>query len=303
MSKVIITAAITGGIHTPTMSPYLPYKLDDIADQAIEAAKAGAAVVHIHARDPETGKPTPDLEIYDRIVNRIRAASDVLICITTGGGAGQTVEERTAVLPRFKPELASFNMGSINFGLHPLLDRYEKFQHDWEPEWLEFSRSWVFTNTFKDLEGICRLFKASGTKPELEIYDVGHLYNLKYLLDKGLLKSPVYLQFVTGILGGIAATPYDLMTLHQTAERLLGNDYKWSVIGAGKDQFKICTMGALLGGNCRVGLEDNLFLSKGRLAKSNAEQVAKMKGIIEALDFDAATPGDAREILGIGKAW
>ena len=303
MSKVIITAAITGGIHTPTMSPYLPYKPDDIADQAIEAAQAGAAVVHIHARDPETGKPTPDLDIYTSIVDRIRAGSDVLICITTGGGAGQSIQERTAILPRFKPELASFNMGSINFGLHPLLNKYKEFQHDWEPEWLEYSRDWVFANTFKDLEGICRLFKESGTKPELEIYDVGHLYNLKYLLDRELLKPPVYLQFVTGILGGIAATPYDLMTLHQTAERLLGNDYKWSVIGAGKDQFKICTMGALLGGNCRVGLEDNLFLSKGRLAKSNAEQVAKMKGIVETLGYETATPDEAREILGIGNAW
>jgi uncharacterized protein (DUF849 family) len=303
MPKVIITAAITGGIHTPTMSPYLPYKPEDIADQAIQAAQAGAAVVHIHARDPETGKPTPDLDIYARIVERIRTGSNVLICITTGGGAGQSIEERTAILPRFKPELASFNMGSINFGLHPLLNKYKAFQYDWEPEWLEFSRDWVFRNTFKDLEGICRLFKESGTKPELEIYDVGHLYNLKYLLDRELLKPPVYLQFVTGILGGIAATPYDLMTLHQTAERLLGGNYKWSVIGAGKDQFNICTMGALLGGNCRVGLEDNLFLSKGRLAKSNGEQVAKMKGILEMLGFEAATPDEAREILGIGNAW
>jgi uncharacterized protein (DUF849 family) len=303
MSKTIITAALTGGIHTPTMSPYLPYTPDDIARQAIEAAEAGAAVVHVHARNPETGQPSPDLALYGEIIEKIKAGSNVIICITTGGGAGQTVEQRTAVLPKFKPELASFNMGSINFALHPLLDKYKNFKHPWEPEWLELSRGWVFTNTFKDLETICGLFKDAGTKPELEVYDVGQIYNLKYLLNKGLLKPPVYLQFVMGILGGIAATPYDLMSLHQTAERVLGVDYKWSVIGAGSNQFRMCTMGALLGGNCRVGLEDNLYLGKGQLAKSNAEQVAKMKKILEELGLEAASPDEAREMLGIGKAW
>jgi uncharacterized protein (DUF849 family) len=236
-------------------------------------------------------------------VEKIRAESNVLICITTGGGAGQTVDERLAVLSRFQPELASFNMGSINFGLHPLLDKYRDFQYEWEPEWLEFSRGWVFQNTFRDLELGCRLFKENNIKPELEVYDVGHLYNLRYLLDRELLKPPVYLQFVMGILGGIAATPYDLMTLHQTAERVLQGNYKWSVIGAGRDQFKMCTMGALMGGNCRVGLEDNLYLEKGVLAKSNAEQVNKIRGILESLGMEAASPDEARSILNIGKAW
>lgn len=303
MPKVIITAAITGGIHTPTMSPYLPYKPEDIANQAVEAAEAGAAVVHIHARDPESGQPSPRLDLYEQIIESIRSRSNVLICITTGGGAGQTVEQRVAVIPRFKPELASFNMGSLNFGLHPMLDRYKEFQHPWEKEMLEFSRGWVFTNTFADLEKICGIFRENGTKPELEVYDTGHLYNVRYLLDKGFLKKPIYMQFVMGILGGIGATPYDLMNLHMTAERLFGGDYKWSVIGAGRNQFRQCTMGAIMGGNVRVGLEDNLFLNKGELAPSNAAQVTKMRKVLEELGMEIASPDDARGILNIGKAW
>jgi uncharacterized protein (DUF849 family) len=303
MAKVIITAAITGGIHTPTMSPYLPYKPQDIADQAVGAAEAGAAVVHIHARDPENGQPSPRLELYEQIIESIRSRSNVLICITTGGGAGQTVEQRVAVIPRFKPELASFNMGSLNFGLHPMLDRYKDFQHPWEKEMLEFSRSWVFTNTFADLEKICGIFRENGTKPELEVYDTGHLYNIRYLLDKGFLKKPIYMQFVMGILGGIGATPYDLMNLHTTAERLFGGDYKWSVIGAGRNQFRQCTMGAIMGGNVRVGLEDNLFLSKGELATSNAAQVTKIRKVLEELGMETASPDDTRGILNIGNAW
>lgn len=285
------------------MSPYLPYTPDDIASQAVEAARAGAAVVHIHARNPETGQPTPDLVVYHQIIEQINAASNVIICITTGGGAGQSVEQRTAVIPTFKPELATFNMGSLNFALHPLLKKFKKFQYGWEPEWLEFSKRWVFTNSFLDLEKICTLFREAETKPELEVYDMGQLYNVKYLLDNGFLKAPVYLQFVMGILGGIAATPYELMGLHQTAERLFGSEYKWSVLAAGRNQFGICTMGTLLGSNVRVGLEDNLYLNEGQLAKSNAEQVIKIRKILEELGLEAASPDEARKILGIGNAW
>jgi uncharacterized protein (DUF849 family) len=285
------------------MSPYLPYKPADIADQAVGAAEAGAAVVHIHARDPETGQPSPRLELYEQIIEGIRSRSNVLICVTTGGGAGQSVEQRVAVIPRFKPELASFNMGSLNFALHPMLNRYKEFKHPWEKQWLEFSKSWIFANTFEDLEKICGIFRENGTKPELEVYDTGHLYNVRYLLDSGFLKKPIYLQFVTGILGGIGATPYDLMNLHMTAERLFGRDYQWSVIGAGRSQFRQCTMGALMGGNVRVGLEDNLFLNKGELATSNAAQVTKIRKILEELGLEIASPDDARQILNIGNAW
>jgi len=303
MPKVIVTAAITGAIHTPTMSPYLPYTPEDIADQAVEAAQAGAAVVHVHARDPETGRPSANIDLFRRIVESIRSRSKVVVCVTTGGGAGQTVKQRVAVIPALKPELASINMGSMNFAIHPLLDKYQDFKHPWEKELLAFSKGWIFQNTFQDMEQICETFKECGVKPELEVYDVGHVYNVRYLLDKGLIKAPVYLQFVMGILGGIAATPYDLMTLHTTAERVLGRDYQWSVIGAGKNQFRQCAMGALMGSNVRVGLEDNLYLNKGELAPSNAAQVEKIRRILEELGMDTASPDDARQILRIGNAW
>ncbi len=299
MSKnVIISAAITGSIHTPTMSPYLPITPEQIADEAINAAKAGAAAVHIHARNPENGMPSPDLNLFRKIVEKIRSEVDVVICITTGGGAGMTVDQRTAPVPEFKPELASFNMGSINFALFPVVSRYKEWKYDWEKPFLEASKAYIFQNTFADLEKICGIMRDNGTKPELEIYDVGHLYNAKYLLSEGFLEPPLFLQFVMGILGGIQPTVNDLLHLKETADRLFGkNQYRWSAFGAGRMEFPICTMAVLMGGNCRVGLEDNLYLSKGELARSNAELVGKMVRIIRELSLEPATPDEAREIL------
>lgn len=300
-NKRIITCAITGSIHTPSMSDYLPITPKQIAESALGAAEAGAAIVHIHARNPENGIPTPDLELFREIMVRIRAVNqNVIICITTGGGPGMSVEQRAAVIPEFKPELASCNLGSINWGMFPLLDRMKEFKFEWEPVLLEMSKGIIFQNTFADLMQITGIMKEHGTKPEFEVYDVGHLYNCGYLLQAGYVKPPVHLQFVTGILGGIQATPYDLMTLHNTAERVLGGaNYTWSVIGAGKQQFPICTMGLILGGHVRVGLEDNLYLSRGVKAKNNAEQVTKIARIMNELDLVPATPQEAREMLGL----
>ena len=302
-NKRIITCAITGSIHTPSMSDYLPITPEQIADNAIGAAEAGAAVVHIHARNPENGMPSPELSLFKDIIDRIRDKNkDVIICITTGGGAGMTVEQRAAVIPEFKPELASCNLGTINWGMFPMLNRVKEFKFEWEPMLLEWSKQAIFQNTFADLMTITGIMQEHGTKPEFEVYDVGHLYNCGYLLLAGYVKPPVHLQFVTGILGGIQATPYDLMTLHTTAERVLGaGNYTWSVIGAGKQQFPLCTMGLILGGHVRVGLEDNVYLSRGVKAKNNAEQVTKMVRIMQELDLEPATPDEAREILGIKK--
>ncbi len=298
--KVIVSAAITGSIHTPTLSPYLPYKPEDIARQAVDAWKAGAAALHIHARNPENGMPSSDLELFGQIIEIIRNETDAIICTTTGGGIGMTVEERTAVVPRFKPELASFNMGSINFGLFPLAARIKDWKFEWEKPMLESTKKFIFQNVFADLESICLLMRKNGVKPELEIYDVGHLYNTHFLLSQGLLDPPVYLQFVTGVLGGIGATLYDLMHLKQTADRLFGPDkYLWSAFGTGRQEYPVCTTAVLLGGNCRVGLEDNLYLSKGVLAKSNAELVEKMVRILGEFSLEAATPDEARQILGL----
>jgi len=300
--KVIITAAITGSIHTPTMSPYLPITPEEIAGQAIEAARSGAAAVHIHARNPANGMPSPDLNLFREIVDRIRSESDVIICITTGGGAGMTVDERAAPVPEFKPELASFNMGSINFALFPVIERYNEWKYDWEKPFLERSKGNIFQNTFADLEKICGIMRDNGTKPELEIYDVGHLYNAKFLLSEGFLDPPLFLQFVMGILGAIQPTFNDLLHLKETADRLFGEDqYQWSAFGAGRMEFPICTMAVLLGGNCRVGLEDSLYLSKGKLARSNAELVEKMIRIIREFSMAPATPDEARKILKIRK--
>ncbi len=302
-NKRIITCAITGSIHTPSMSEYLPITPEQIADNTIGAAEAGAAVVHIHARNPENGMPSPELSLFKDIIDRIRDKNkDVIICITTGGGAGMTVEQRAAVIPEFKPELASCNLGTINWGMFPMLNRVKEFKFEWEPILLEWSKQAIFQNTFADLMTITGIMQEHGVKPEFEVYDVGHLYNCGYLLLAGYVKPPVHLQFVTGILGGIQATPYDLMTLHTTAERVLGaGNYTWSVIGAGKQQFPLCTMGLILGGHVRVGLEDNVYLSRGVKAKNNAEQVSKMVRIMQELDLEPATPDEAREILGIKK--
>jgi len=299
--KRIITCAVTGSIHTPSMSDYLPITPEQIADNALGAAEAGAAVVHIHARNPENGMPSPELSLFKDIIDRIRDKNnDVIICITTGGGAGMTVEQRAAVIPEFKPELASCNLGTINWGMFPMLNRVKEFKFEWEPALLEWSKQAIFQNTFADLMTITGIMQEHGVKPEFEVYDVGHLYNCGYLLLAGYVKPPVHLQFVTGILGGIQATPYDLMSLHNTAERVLGHgNYTWSVIGAGKQQFPICTMGLILGGHVRVGLEDNVYLSRGVKAKNNAEQVTKMVRIMQELDLEPATAAEARELLGL----
>ena len=298
--KVIITAAITGSIHTPTMSPHLPITPEQIARNAIDAAGAGAAAVHLHVRDPETGAPSSDLNLFREVVKAIRAESDLNLCLTTGGGFGMSVEQRIAVVPEFRPELASFNMGSMNFGIFPLAEKVREWKHPWEKQFLEGSRSFIFQNTFADLEKICVLMRENRTKPELEIYDVGHLYSAAYLLSRGLLDAPLYLQFVMGILGGIHADISHLVHLKETADRLLGvGRYRWSAFGAGQMEFPICTTAALLGGNCRVGLEDALFVSRGTLAESNAALVEKMVRILGEFSLEPATPSEAREILEI----
>lgn len=301
--KRIVTCAITGSVHVPTMSDYLPITPEQIASQALEAAEAGASVVHIHARHPENGMPSSDLKLFEEIITRIRAGNkELIICLTTGGGAGMTVDERAAVVPRFKPELASCNLGSINWGVFAIAEKFKEFKYEWEAAMLELTKGFIFQNTFADLMKVTGIMSDSGTKPEFEVYDVGHLYNCAFLLKNGFIKPPIYLQFVTGILGGIQSTPYDLMALHSTADRLFGaGNYQWSVIGAGRQEFPMCTMGLLLGGHVRVGMEDNLYVSRGQLAKSNAELVAKMVRIMQELDLEPASPAEAREILHLSE--
>lgn len=303
MSKRILNCAITGSIHTPSMSPYLPITPDQIAQNAIDAANAGAAAVHIHARDPKDGKPSSDLNLYEEIIDKIRAKNkDVIICITTGGGAGMTVEQRASVVPKFKPELASMNAGSINWGLFPAAARIKEFKYDWEKPMLEMTKGFIFQNTFADMEGILNIMSENGTKPELECYDVGHLYNIKFLQDVGLIKGKPYLQFVLGINGALAATPYDLQYMKETADRLFGvGGYEWSAFGAGRAEFPICVQNLFLGGHVRVGMEDNLYVGKGKMAENNAQLVEKMARLMTELDFEIATPDEAREILGIKK--
>jgi uncharacterized protein (DUF849 family) len=304
-NKRIVTCAVTGGNHSPTMTDYLPITQEQIANAAIGAAEAGAAVVHIHARNPETGQPSPDLKLFEEIIDRIRDKNkDVIICITTGGGPGMTVEERVGVVPAFKPELASCNLGSINWGLFRGTDKIKKWKYEWEAELFtgENSKRAIFPNTFADLMVMTETMAKSGTKPEFEAYDVGHIYNLNFLLEEGYVKPPVYIQFVPGVLGAINTTPYDMMALHTTAERVLGHGtYEWSTLGVGRDEFTTCTMALLLGGNVRVGMEDNLYLTRGVKAKSNAELVSKMIRIMGELDFEPATPQEAREILSLTK--
>jgi len=285
------------------MSEYLPITPQQIAENALGAAEAGAAVVHIHARNPENGMPTSDLKVFEEIIGRIREKNkELIICLTTGGGAGMSVDERVSVVPAFKPELASCNLGTINWGIFAIAEKYKEFKYDWEKVMIELTKGYIFQNSFLDLMKMTSIMNENGTKPELEVYDVGHLYNCAFLLQKGYLKPPVYLQFVTGILGGIQSTPYDLMALHTTADRLFGaGNYQWSVIGAGRQQFPMCTMGLLLGGNVRVGMEDNLYVAKNVLAKNNGELVAKMAAIMRQFDLEPATPAEAREILSLSK--
>lgn len=296
--KTIITAAITGSIHTPTMSPYLPVTPQQIADEAVGACEAGAAVVHVHGRSPETGQPSPDLEIMREIIRRVKARSNAVICITTGGGLGMTVEQRVAPVTLYRPEMASLNGGSMNFALFPALDRFKEFKHDWEPQYLAMTEDLIFPNTFKSIREFCRSFLLNETKPEFEIYDAGMVNNLAVMIGRGHIKRPVYLQFVMGVLGGITASPENLMFLLDYAKKLIG-EFEFSVCVAGRAQFPLCAQSVLLGGHCRVGLEDNLYLEKGQLAKSNAEQVAKMARIIRELGSEPATPDEARQILGL----
>lgn len=295
--KVIITCAVTGAIHTPSMSPHLPVTPEEIAEAGIAAAEAGASILHLHARDPDNGKPTQDPAVFERFLPRIKKATNAVINLTTGGSPHMTVEERMRPAMEFKPELASMNMGSMNFGLFPMLNRYENLKHEWEHAHLENSRDLVFKNTFADIEKAMTLGAENGTRFECECYDIGHLYNLRNLMDRGIIGGKVFVQSVFGILGGIGPHPEDVMHMRRTANRLFGDGYEWSVLGAGGNQMRIAAQAAAIGGHVRVGLEDSLWLSPGKLAESNAAQVAKVREILEGLSFEVATPDEAREIL------
>ncbi|WP_353149987.1 3-keto-5-aminohexanoate cleavage protein [Pollutimonas bauzanensis] len=295
--KVIITCAVTGAIHTPSMSKYLPVTADEIAEAAIAAANAGAAILHLHARDPKDGKPSQDPELFRPFLEKIKASTNAVVNITTGGSPHMTVEERMRPAMTFKPEVASLNMGSMNFGLFPMLDRFKTFEHEWEREHLENSRDLIFKNTYKDIEAILRKGSENGTRFEFECYDISHLYNLAHFMDRGLVQSPPFIQSVFGILGGIGPNPEDLMHMRRTADRLFGDNYQWSILGAGRNQIPLATMGAAMGSNVRVGLEDSLWIGPGQLASSNAEQVSRIRIILEALNLEVATPDEARAIL------
>lgn len=299
-NKVIITCAVTGGAHTPTMSDALPFTPDDIAHQSIEAAEAGASIIHLHARDPQTGKPTPDPAVFMQFLPRIKQATDAVVNITTGGGIGMSIEQRLAAPLLTRPELCSLNMGSMNFSLHPLASKYESWKYDWEKPFLESGEDFIFRNTFKDISYILKhLGEGCGTRFEHECYDVGHLYNLAFFVDQGLIKPPFLVQSIFGILGGIGADMENVHFMKQTADRLFGDDYVWSVLAAGRFQMPFVTQAAMLGGNVRVGLEDSLYLGRGKYAQSNAEQVRKVRHILEELGLAIATPAEAREILDL----
>jgi len=296
-NKVIITCAVTGAIHTPSMSPHLPVTPEEIAEAGIAAAEAGAAILHLHARDPDTGKPTQDPRVFERFLPRIKQSTNAAINITTGGSPHMTVEERMRPAVEFRPEVASLNMGSINFGLFPMLQRFQDFKHDWERQHLENSRDLVFKNTFNDIAKILTTCAANRTRFECECYDIGHLYNLAHFLDEGLIQPPLFVQSVFGILGGIGPHPEDVMHMKRTADRVFGEQYRWSVLGAGRNQMPIASMAAAMGGNVRVGLEDSLWIKPRQLAESNAQQVRQVRQILEGLSLDIATPDEAREIL------
>lgn len=297
---VIITCAPTGGIHTPTMSPHLPITPEEIAQASVEAAEAGAAVIHLHARDPETGRPDPRPELFQEFLPQISARSDAVVNVSTGGGLGMSREDRLRAAVAVSPEMASLNVGSLNFGIFPMLEKYEGWQHAWEPEFLESTRDMVFKNTFADLEYIVKeLGGEHGTRFEFECYDLGHLYNLAWLVDQGWLEPPFFVQMVFGVLGGVGADLDNLVHMHTVAEKLFGDDYEWSVLAAGRHQMPFATQAAMLGGNLRVGMEDSLFIGPGQLAASNADQVAKIRTIVESLGRSVATPADARRRLGL----
>lgn len=297
--KVVITCAVTGSIHTPSMSPYLPISPEEIADAAIGAAEAGAAIVHLHARDPKTGKPDQTPEAFGRFLPRIKQRSNVVVNITSGGAPRMTVDERVKPAAHFKPEVASLNMGSINFGLYPMLSRYKEFKTDWEHDYLAGTRDLVFRNTFQDIEYILTTCAGGNTRFEFECYDIAHLYNLAHFLDRGLVKPPLFVQSVFGILGGIGTHYEDVIMMKRTCDRLFGDKYRWSVLGAGRNQMPIAAMAAAMGGNVRVGLEDSLWIGAGKLAESNAQQVTQVRQIIEGLGLEIASPDEAREILSL----
>ena len=297
MSKVIITCAVTGAIHTPSMSPYLPITPEEIIEASVGAAQAGAAIIHLHARDPVTGKPDQTPEAFAKFLPQIKARTNAVLNLTSGGSPYMKIDERIQPSMRFAPEVASLNMGSFNFGLFPMLERFTEFNHAWEREALEGSRDLIFRNTFKDIEYALAACSANQTRFEFECYDIGHLYNLAHFMDRGLVKGPLFVQSVFGILGGIGVHQEDVIHMRRTADRLFGKEYQWSVLGAGKNQLRIAAMSAAMGGHVRVGLEDSLWLGKGTLAKSNAEQVRQARQIIEGLGHEIATPDEARQML------
>ena len=298
--KVIITCAVTGSIHTPTMSPHLPITPDEIAEASIGAWEAGASIIHLHARDPKDGSPTPDPDTFMAFLPRIKQATDAVVNITTGGGHGMSLQERLAAPLRASPEMTSLNMGSMNFGLFPILDKISDFQYEWERTHLENSRDFIFRNTFKDIEYILKeLGEGHGVRFEFECYDIGHLYTLAHFLDRGLVKPPLFVQSIFGILGGVGADEENLMHSRRIANKLFGSDYRWSVLAAGRHQMSFVTMAAMLGGNVRVGMEDSLYIAKGKLAESNRDQVAKIRRIVEDLSLEVATPAEARAMLAL----
>ena len=299
-NKVIITCAMTGGIHVPTMSDYLPVTPEEIAQQSIDAANAGASILHLHARDPENGRPTSDPEIFNKFLPVIKEETDAIINITTGGGLQMTVEQRLEAPLKFKPEMCSLNMGSMNFALFPAAAKLKNWKHEWEKPFLEASEDFIFRNTFGDVRKIVKMLgDECGTKFEHECYDIGHLYNLAHFVDAGIIKPPFLIQSIFGVLGGIGPEMDNVLFMKQTADRLFGNNYIWSVLAAGRFQIPFVTQAAMMGGNVRVGLEDSIYLSKGVLAKSNAEQVIKIKKILEELGMQIATPDETRSILGL----
>ena len=298
--KVIITCAVTGSIHTPTMSPHLPVTPDEIVAASVGAAEAGAAIIHLHARDPETGKPSPDPRLFMEFLPRIKQQSDAVMNVSTGGGLTMSLEERLEAAHVAKPELCSLNMGSMNFGLYHIADKYKDWQQPWERDYLEATRNGIVSNTFGQIERIItEVGGAYGTKFEFECYDVSHLYTLAHFLDRKLLTPPLFVQTIFGLLGGIGAATEDLLHMRRTADKLFGGDYLWSVLAAGRHQMNLCTMGAIMGGNVRVGLEDSLYIGKGQLATSNAAQVAKIRHIMEELSLEIATPDEARQMLDL----
>ncbi len=296
--KVIITCAVTGSIHTPTMSPHLPVTSEQILESAVGAAEAGAAILHLHARNSSDGRPSPSPEAFLEFLPALRDRTDAVINITTGGGQNMTVRERMQAALRLQPEMCSLNMGSMNFGLFPMLNRYPEWQHEWEPEYLERSRDFIFKNTFQDIETLLKeVGEGCGVRFEFECYDVGHLYSLAHFVDRGLVKPPFFVQTIFGVLGGIGPEPDHLLHMRRTADQLFGDAYQWSILGAGRHQMNLVTMGAILGGHVRVGLEDSLYIGPGRLAESNAQQVTRIRTILEALSLEVATPDEARSLL------